>query len=158
MPYRWTTSGKKTRLHLWPHQSLTPEGYVWFIGATAAMLALPLLAVLGSPVVWVLLGFFVLVVAGMMRAIAVNRRRLKMNEELEFTSDKLTLVHTSSEGERKEWEANPHWVRIRLRDDGPVEHYLTLGSQGREVEVGRFLAPEERESLYDEISDVVRAA
>ena len=53
MPYRWTDDSNQKTLTLWPHQSLTAQGFTWFIAVTAAMLALPLLAVLGSPVLWV---------------------------------------------------------------------------------------------------------
>ncbi|MCB1513056.1 MAG: DUF2244 domain-containing protein [Hyphomicrobiaceae bacterium] len=35
--------------------------------------------------------------------------------------------------------------------DGPVEDYLTLAAQGREVELGAFLTPEERRELDREL-------
>jgi uncharacterized membrane protein len=38
-----------------------------------------------------------------------------------------------------------------MRQDGPVENYLTLRGAGREVEIGRFLTPEERVSLHEEL-------
>jgi hypothetical protein len=53
MPYRWTDPDPETRcLILRPHRSLTARGFVWFVGGTAALIALPLVAVLGSPVMW----------------------------------------------------------------------------------------------------------
>ncbi|WP_245008504.1 DUF2244 domain-containing protein [Paracoccus marcusii] len=37
---------------LWPHRSLPKRGFVWFIGTTATLLLLPILAVLGTQVLW----------------------------------------------------------------------------------------------------------
>ena len=50
MPYNWTRpqAGAERELHLWPHQSLPPKGYVRFIGLTAALICVPLVPLLGS--------------------------------------------------------------------------------------------------------------
>ena len=51
-----------------------------------------------------------------------------------------------------EWQANPHWVRVTLhKTGGPVPNYLTLRGNGREVEIGAFLAEEERLTLQHEL-------
>ncbi len=156
MPYRWSETPSKTELTLWPHQSLTAPGFVWFIGATAAMLALPLLAVLGTPVLWVLLLFFVPAIAGVWRAIFANKGSLAMHEELTLSDDALNIEHFPPKGPSLEWQANPHWVSVHLRQRGPVKNYLTIRGEGREVEIGRFLSPEERAALYDELSDALK--
>ena len=45
MPYEWLPpDGGEDRLHLWPHRSLTQAGFVWFVGLTAALIAVPLRA------------------------------------------------------------------------------------------------------------------
>ena len=49
----------------------------------------------------------------------------------------------------RRWHANPFWVRLRLFDGERVEKYLTLQGNGREIELGAFLSPGERQSLYD---------
>lgn len=156
MPYLWTHSAESRTLTLWPHQSLTARGFAWFIGVTVLLLAMPLMAVLGSPVAWVLLGFFIAAVWGVWRAIMVNRRRRLLHEELRLTPDLVRLAHVPHGGSPKQWEANPHWVRVNLRRDGPVENYLTLTGAGREVELGAFLTPEEREGLYGELCRLLR--
>ena len=157
MPYAWTTSNDEKDLTLWPHQSMTPQGFTWFIGGTAVMLALPLFAVLGSPVVWVLLAFFAAAVAGVWRAIAANQTDRSLREELHVDDERVTLAHIPARGSRLEWEANPYWVTVNLRADGPVENYLTLRGGGREVEIGRFLTPEERAALHGELADALSA-
>ena len=60
MPYRWDTDADGTRrLLLWRHRSLEPSGFAWVMGLAAAALGLPLLAVVGSPILWGLLPFAV---------------------------------------------------------------------------------------------------
>ena len=151
MPYRWTESASETRLTLWPHQSLTPRGFTWFIGITAAMLALPLIAVLGSPIVWILLGFFLAALAGVWKAITANQMHRSTEEALTVGEETVRLEHRPYKGPPLSWEANPYWVSVHLRHDGPVENYLTLRGNGREVEIGAFLTPEERADLYDDL-------
>lgn len=157
MPYEWSSDTDPHRsLTLWPHQSMTQAGFVWFIGATAVMLTLPLLAVLGSPVVWVLMAFFIAVLAGVWRAVMVNKAQRTMHEALIVTPERVRLKHVPHKGTPKDWEANTFWVQVNLRDDGPVENYLTLQGNGREVEIGAFLTPEERAALYNELRGVLR--
>lgn len=131
---------------------MTPEGFSWFIGATAALLVLPLLPVLGSPVLWVLLGFFLVALAGVWTAIRMNQRGRSLREELTLSDGRVYLKHLPTKGPVLEWEANPYWVTVHLRDDGPVEKYLTLRGNGREVELGSFLSPQEREGLFNDLT------
>ena len=156
MPYRWSETSAERRLTLWPHQSLTPRGFTWFIGLTAAMLSFPILAVLGSPVAWVLMAFFLIALGGIWQAIKTNQFQRSIHEALTLEPAAVRLAHVPAKGPPLEWEANPHWVTVHLREDGPVEKYLTLRGSGREVEIGRFLTPEEREALYGELSVALR--
>lgn len=135
---------------------MTRAGFAWFIGVTAVMLLLPLLAVLGSPVVWVLMIFFIATLAGVWRAVMANKAVRSMHEDLTVTPEKVLLKHVPHKGAAKDWEANPHWVQVNLRRDGPVENYLTLQGNGREVEIGAFLTPEERAALYDELRGALK--
>ena len=52
----------------------------------------------------------------------------------------------------RRWHANPFWVRLKnSATTGRVEKYLTLQGNGREIELGAFLSPWERETLYAEL-------
>ena len=159
MPYHWIhadtpdPAAPVARLTLWPHQSMTASGFATFIGVTAAMLAVPLVAVLGSPVAWVLMVFFLAALAGVWWAIMANRAQQSLHEELSVWPDRIRLAHVAPRRAPLEWEANPHWVRVTLRDKGgPVEKYLTLKGSDREVELGAFLSPEEREALHEDLT------
>lgn len=160
MPYRWSHSTSRNAaetLQLWPHQSLTPDGFVVFIGATACMLAVPLLVVLGSVVMWFLLPFMMMAVGGVWFAIHRNRRSAQILEVLTLTGDQAHLVRHDPQGDPQEWECNRYWATAALhKNDGPVPHYVTLKGGGREVEIGAFLSEEERLALFDDLSRALR--
>ena len=156
MPYEWKDTAPDRsgavsyRLILWPYRSLPRRGFVWFIGVTAALMALPLAAVIGTRVWWGLLPFFALVMLGIWVALNRSYRSGEVREELVFSRDRLELLRQDPGKPDRNWKANPYWVRARLRK-GPVEKYLTLTDGQRELELGAFLTPEERESLCDEL-------
>ena len=159
MPYEWLPpEGGEDRLQLWPHRSLDQRGFVWFIGMTAALIAAPLLGILGNPVLWVLLPFLTGAVWSIWFALRKNGRDRDIVEELHLSRDRIRLVRHGPKGRRQDWEANPHWLRVTLHPTGgPVPHYLTLKGEGREVELGAFLSEEERLSLEGELQTRVNA-
>jgi uncharacterized membrane protein len=110
------------------------------------------MAVLGTPVAWILMACFLAAIAAVWRAITVNQKARNIREELQLNDRRLNLRHSSADGRAKIWEAEPYWVKVSLRDDGPVEKYLTLRAAGREVELGSFLMPEERLHLYEDLT------
>ena len=55
------------------------------------------------------------------------------------------------------FEAHPRWVRLRLGDAG-CGPQVVLDSRGSQVEVGGFLAPNERRVLADRLGDALRTA
>ncbi len=140
-----------------PHQSMTPEGFVGFMAATLALIALPLVTLLGTPVLWGLLPFFALAIWGLWAAIGRNQRDRRLTETLTLWSDRVELIRQEPRGRVQRWDANPYWVTLHLHPgEKPVEKYLTLRGAGREVEFGAFLSPEEREALHGGLSDLFR--
>lgn len=162
MPYQWTTmpddkAAPRWRLSLWPHRSLPPQGFVWFIGLTAAMLALPLLSVLGTPVLWGLLPFLGGALALVWTCLRRSYADGALSENLSIWSDRIELIRHNPRGPEQRWKANPHWVRVELhKTGGPVENYVTLTGGEREVELGRFLSADERVELYRGLADRLR--
>jgi uncharacterized membrane protein len=140
-------------LHLWPHTSLPKTGFATFIGITAAMITLPLLAVLGSPVLWALLPFVVLAVAGIWWALQRSYRDGNIHEHLRITPQNMTLHRKNPRAPDQSWAANPYWVDLSIHPTGgPVAHYITLRGGEREVELGAFLSADERLALFDDLS------
>ena len=167
MPYEWLkpdsgaseqsgapafVAAPLARLHLWPFRSLPTVGFVWFIGATAALLGLPLLPLIGSPVLWGILPFLLAAIWGIWYALRRSYRDAEIIEDLTIWPDRVTLLRHGPRGQRQAWEANPHWVKVNLHPEGgPVPHYLTLRGAGREVELGAFLSEDERLVLGREV-------
>lgn len=154
MPYEWTRTddGNGRRLTLWPHQSLPPKGFVLFIGATVVMLTLPLLALLGSVLLWALLPFLALAVGGVWFAIHRNRQSARILEILTLEGDRARLERTNPGGQQLTWECNRYWARVTLHPTGgKVPHYVTLAGNGREVEIGAFLSEDERIALHADL-------
>lgn len=154
MPYHWSTSPDEVvLLRLWPNRSLSRRGFVLIVGVTAFLLTLPLLAVVGTALLWGLLPFAVGVVAFLYWAVTRSWRDGELTEELRISADTVTLTRSDPRGgPAQTWQANPHWVRVEIHaDKGPVEQYLTLTGNGRTVEIGVFLSPEEREALEPEL-------
>ena len=59
-------------------------------------------------------------------------------------------------GSKKSWTANPFWTKIKLYPaNQKVENYLTLTGNGREIEIGAFLAPSERLKLKQKIETTI---
>jgi len=156
MPYEWTDTAPDTsgavshRLRLWPHRSLPPRGFAWFIATTAAFLALPALALVGTTILWGLLPFLLLTIWGIWAALRRSYRSGQVMEQLDLNRDLLSLDRHDPGRPSRHWQTNPYWVRVTLRP-GPVEDYLTLSDGRREIELGAFLTPEERRSLAREL-------
>ncbi len=153
MPYEWLPSEtSEARLHVWPHRSLSQRGFVWFLGLTAGLIAVPLLSILGSPVVWALLPFLLATLGAIWFALRKNGRDRDILEDLHLTPVRVTLTRHGPKGRRRDWAANPHWLRVTLHESGgPVPNYLTLKGENREVELGAFLSEEERVALYQDL-------
>lgn len=158
MPYRWTeTSDSEQELRLWPHNSLPPRGAMVVILSVFLFGLIPLLAMLGSVVLWGLLPFLLLTVLGLWLAIQTNYRARSVFEVLTLTGTQAHLVHHHPRNGRQEWSCNRYWTRPEMhKKGGPVPNYVTLSGDGREVEIGAFLSEDERIALYNELMQKLR--
>jgi uncharacterized membrane protein len=159
MPYHWSTpsqgASQDITLSLWPHRSLPRRGFAGFVLGTFALICVPLLAVLGTPVLWGILPFALLAVGAIWWALEATYRSGRLREVLTLAPDAVHLCRTEARGATREWECNRYWARVHMHPTGgPVAHYVTLAGNGREVEIGAFLSEEERMALYD---DLIRA-
>ncbi|KUJ85682.1 hypothetical protein AVO45_01445 [Ruegeria marisrubri] len=154
MPYDWKrNSGAVRELHLWPHNSLPPRGVMVVVLGVFALGSIPLLAVLGSVVLWGLLPFLLVAVLGLWLALEMNYRHRRTIEVLTLTDDQAQLVRHEPGGRIQEWHCNRYWAQAEMHEKGgPVPHYVTLKGGGREVEIGSFLSEDERIALFDELT------
>ena len=156
MPYHWTPENPhapRQELKLWPHNSLPPAGFAAFILGTFTMALIPLLAMLGTALLWGLLPFILIAIAGLYFALQRNSFDRSVEETLTLTPDDVHLVRRNPKGDTQEWQCRTYWARLGLhKDGGPVPFYVTLSGAGREVEIGAFLSEDERKSLHDELA------
>jgi len=106
----------------------------------------------GTAAAWGMLPFLAGALAALYWAIRRNVLDGRLTEELRLWPDLITVVRREPSGGLRRWHANPFWVRLRLLDGERVEKYLTLEGNGREIELGAFLSPGERQTLYDALS------
>jgi uncharacterized membrane protein len=144
-------------LSLWPHRSLPRRGFAAFVLATFTLITVPLYPLLGTAVLWGLLPFLLLALAGMWWALEHSYRSARLSEVLTIAPEEVHLVRTNPRGDVQEWACNRYWAQVNMHDTGgPVAHYLTLKGAGREVEIGAFLSEEERMALYGELLRALR--
>lgn len=159
MPYHWLppTPDGVIELRLWPHRSLSRHGFVLFIGATSVLTAIPLVGLIGQKVLWGILPFLVIAVSGIWFALRKSERDLDILEVLKISDTNAILNRTGPHGRVQTWEANVHWVLPVLHPTGgPVLQYLTLRGGPREVELGSFLTPIERQALNSDLQRYLR--
>ena len=149
-------ASKVTTIELWPYNSLKPKGFVFFLGATFTLIALPLFNVLGTNVFWGLFPFLFLTLLGVWFALRKSLSDRQILEQLTLCEDELILIRQDPNGEQKEWVCSPYWAKLRMYDkEGPVANYITLRGNGREVELGSFLGEDERKELFNELSHLL---
>ncbi|WP_254869868.1 DUF2244 domain-containing protein [Celeribacter sp. HF31] len=149
------------RLDLWPHRSLKGKGFSATIWIMFCGGLIPVVPFIGTIAFWVLLIFMMTALAALWVALRRSDRD-RLREELLIWPDRVELTHWPAKGEALSWQANPYWLHLKLHPEkGKVEQYLTLKGGGpaetREVELGAFLSPEERQSLYGELMTTLAA-
>jgi len=142
-------------LTLWPHRSLSPRGFRIVLGIVAAGLAVPLVPLAGTAAAWGLAPFLLAALGALWLAIRRSYADGRLTEELRLWPDLITVERREAKGAVRRWHANPHWVRLQLFENARIEKYLTLTGNGREIELGAFLSPEEREALYRDLRDAL---
>ncbi len=146
----------RARLHLWPYRSLPRRGFVAVIGLAFTLLLLPLLALVGSLLLWGMLPFVLTALAALWFFLEKSYRDGEILEELTIWDDLITLDRHGPAGAHQHWQANPYWTTVQLYPTGgPVPDYLTLKGGGREVELGAFLSEDERAPLCHTLRQIL---
>lgn len=143
---------------IWPNQSLTPRGYQLALAAAGIGLALPLLGLVGTGIFWMIAVFVIVPFLALRFAFRQNSRALRIEERLQIWRDEVRVERHEADGRILRWQCDPMRLRLHLHKNGKVEEYLTLAGGGREIELGAFLAPEERIALAEEIENGLNRA
>ncbi|MGG7565409.1 DUF2244 domain-containing protein [Rhodovulum sp. DZ06] len=143
---------------VWPHRSLSARGFRILMAGVAAALAFPVIPLIGTPVALGLAPFVVAAWVLLFVFIKRNYRDGRLSETLKVWPDLIHVERREPRGPVKTWEANPYWVELKLHPEQRPENYLTLRGNGRTIELGAFLSPEERLELHAELEDALHKA
>jgi uncharacterized membrane protein len=128
---------------LTPHRSLSPRGFLIFMGAVGAVSFFAGLMFLLAGA-WPVMGFFGVDALLIYLAFRINYRRGRMFETVRLTARDLTVRRVDHWGKATEWRFQPNWLQVLMDDPPAHESMVTLRSHGRSLVVGAFLTPEER--------------
>jgi uncharacterized membrane protein len=137
-----------------PHRSLPPRGFTLLILLVAGVsFCISLFFVLHGA--WPVTPFFGLDVLLVWLAFRLSYRQARQSEELRLTEDSLTVDRISIYGERKRWQFQPFWLRVRFEEEDEDTNRLVLTSHGRSLVVGSFLGPAERRGVARSLSEAL---
>lgn len=138
---------------LYPHRSLPPQGFMvlMLLLSGVSFAAGVSFVLIGA---WPVFGYFGLDVLLVYLAFRASYRSARMHELVRLTEDALTIERVGRRGERRRWQFQPFWLRVVLEERDETNR-LVLTSHGRELVVGGFLAPTERENLAAALKDAL---
>ncbi|WP_159729151.1 DUF2244 domain-containing protein [Methylosinus sp. Ce-a6] len=141
-----------------PHRSMTPRQahlFILLFGAGTCVLSLPFF-ILGA---WPVIGFMGLDVLALYVAFRVSFRSAEAFESLRLTPFELAIVKASPYGARQERRFDTYWLRLEAETDEEFgTQRVLLVSRGERVEIGAFLAPEQKAALAAELSRALAEA
>jgi uncharacterized membrane protein len=145
------------RAVLTPHRSLGPRGFLILMTALGALSFVTgiLFLVAGA---WPVFGFFGLDVLLVYIAFRLNYRSGRLYETLAVTPARLVLTRVHPSGRREEFDCNPYWARVSLREWPDGRTALSIISRGTELAFGSFLTDDERRDLASALRDALLTA
>jgi uncharacterized membrane protein len=131
------------RAVLTPYRSLSPTGFLLLMAALAGIsFVTGLVFVLAGA--WPVMGFFGLDVALVYLAFKLNYRSGRVYETVELTPARFTWTRVHPSGRREQFDCNPYWARVNLRERPDGRTDLEIVSEGRQLSFARFLTDDER--------------
>jgi uncharacterized membrane protein len=139
-----------------PPSGLSERGMRWLYGLAAAGVAVPamLFALLGA---WPVLGFMGGEMALVLGLVALHRRWNRAAvETVLLTEGRLSVRHSDGRGRHEAAELDAYWARLEIEERPGAVPILRAHARGRSVELGRFLSPDEKQSLAEALGSALR--
>ncbi len=132
-----------------PHRSLSAEGFRFVMaGAIGANLVIGLpLFVMGAWPVFGFMGLDVFLLWWLFKRSYLDARR---SETLLLTDRELVVVRVAPDGEREELRLDAYWLKVEA-----TEERLVVTSRGNRAVLGRFLGPDERLRVADQLKAAI---
>lgn len=132
---------------LFPHRSLSQRNFAILL-AIVAVLCLSSGLVFLSMGAWPVFGFLGLDVLLLWLAFKLNYRSGRAFEEVAVWPHNLVVRKVSPAGQVREHSFNPFWTRFCIdRHEEIGITRMRLSGEGREIDIGMFLNPVDRESF-----------
>ena len=148
------------RLTIWPHRSLSRQGYVILITILAGLLSTIGVGFFLAGA-WPVIGFLGLELLVVWGAFKLNYRAAKVRETIETNTETLTIEHIDERGKSAITEFPVGWLRVHLSPTATPDvsaryrQRVILSTHGRKAEVGAFLHPAEKAKLRHEVDGMV---
>lgn len=141
--------------HLTPHRSLSQGGFIMlmiFIVISCVSSGLAFL-VMGA---WPITLFLALDVVLLWGAFKLNYFSGRQLEEVVIHDQELRVTKVSANGKTENHSFNPNWTKFvvdRTEDRGVTQ--MKLRQSNREIEIGKFLNPDDKESFASAFSNAL---
>ena len=142
---------------LTPYRSLGPSGFLVLMIALGAMSFVTGVVFLVAGA-WPVLGFFGVDVLLVYIAFKLNYRSGRLYETIDVTPAKFTWTRVHPSGRQEQFDCNPYWARVNLREWPDGRTVLSMVSQGKELAFARFLTDDERRDLASALREALLAA
>lgn len=134
---------------LTPHRSLSPNGIRWVVAFTAVMASIPGVTFFAMGA-WPVVGLLGLDVILLTWALTASFTDADAFEEITLWPDALDIRHVNKKGRETAMSFNPFMVRFSVvRDNDNRVTALKLVTRETEVEIGRFLTPDDKASFAE---------
>ena len=142
-----------------PNRSLSPRGF-HILMAPVCLFSLVVGLGFFLAGAWPVLGFLGLDVAAIYLAFRLSYRSGGLKETVQLSERELAVRRIHPGGRQRRWSFQPYWARVKLEveetEDVGSHGSVMVTSHGRTVRLGRFLAPEERQSFADALAAALR--
>ena len=145
------------RVVLTPHRSLGPKGFLALMLAFGAIsFATGIVFYIAGA--WPVFGFLGLDVLLVYVAFRLNYRSGRRYETLELSPARFILTRVHPSGRQEQYDCNPYWARVNLREWPDGRTVLSVVSRGTELRFGSFLTDDERRDLASALREALLTA
>lgn len=140
-----------------PYRSLGREGFraLLVLVVVANLAAAAYVVSIGG---WPVVGFLGLDVLLVYVAFRMSYAQARAFERVTIDAQDLRVERVDVQGRRAEWRFPSYWVGVFVEGGEHEARRLTIRSHGRELEIGQYLSPFERDDFADALRRALRDA
>ena len=144
-------------LTLWPNRSMEKKTFYSMMLVLSGAMMIPVIPFVGTKILLLVLPFSLITLSLLFLSVMMNYRAGRLHESITIWPNLIEVKRYEVNGTDKKWCANPYWTKVKLyKESQKVKNYLTLSGSGREIELGSFLAPNERLEVKQKIDIVMK--